>query len=113
MSGATGEWYRTILCDDLAEGEMIGVEIDDTLIALFRVGDQFFATSNICTHAFAILTDGWLEGEVIECPLHGGQFNVRTGEALGTPVECDLKTFQVRIVDSSVEVFVQQDNSSA
>ena len=49
-------------------------------LALYHVGDAWFCTDNICTHAFALLTDGWLEGHVIECPLHGGQFDIRTGK---------------------------------
>lgn len=97
-------WHRIVACDDLPEGEMAACEIGDTLVALYNVGGSYFATSNVCTHAFAILTDGWLEDDVIECPLHGGQFNVCTGKALADPAETDLKTYQVRVVDGFVEV---------
>jgi Rieske Fe-S protein len=44
---------------------------------------------------------GWLDGDVIECPLHGGRFEVKTGKGLGAPITCDLKTFPVRIEGTS------------
>jgi naphthalene 1,2-dioxygenase system ferredoxin subunit len=82
------------------------VEIDGEEIALFRFGSDVFATSNVCTHAYAMLTDGTLDGEVVECPLHGGRFDARTGKGQGIPIMCDLETFQVRIVDGTIEVRV-------
>lgn len=101
-----GAWHPAIHVDDLPAGEMTSVKIGETMIAIFNVGGQFYATSNVCTHAFAILTDGWLEDEVIECPLHAGRFDVRTGKALCEPIERDLETFQVKIVDEHVEILL-------
>jgi nitrite reductase/ring-hydroxylating ferredoxin subunit len=54
------------------------------------------------------LSDGWLDGDIIECPLHGGQFNVRTGQALGDPVTCDLRRFPTRVRDGRIEVQVPE-----
>jgi len=85
---------------------MIAVEIEGAKIAIYRVDGELFATDNICSHAFAVLTDGWLDGDEIECPLHGGRFNVRTGKALTSPVECDIRTFPVRDVDGAVQVLL-------
>lgn len=98
------------VCDvtDVAPGEMLAVEHDDLPpVALYNVEGSFFATSNICTHAIAILTEGYLDGEIIECPLHGGTFNVKTGEAIEFPCEEDLKTYLVEVRGD--EVFVQAD----
>lgn len=52
------------------------------------------------------MSDGWLEGDIIECPLHGGRFEVKTGKGLGAPITCDLKVLQVRIEGNSVQVDV-------
>lgn len=104
MSQEDAVWHRIIDRDALPEGEMMAVEVDERMIALYNVGGKFYATSNICTHAFAILTDGWLEDEIIECPLHAGRFDVRNGSAQGDPVECDLETFEVRVVDDAIEI---------
>jgi len=84
-------------------GEMRPVESDDLPpIALYNIDGDFYATSNICTHAIAILTDGYLDGETVECPLHGGCFNVRTGEATHFPCEESLETFEVEVRDGDV-----------
>jgi nitrite reductase/ring-hydroxylating ferredoxin subunit len=57
--------------------------------------------------AYALLTDGWLDDAVVvECPLHGGQFDVCTGKAICTPAEADLQTYPARIVDGQIEVLL-------
>ena len=84
------DWHRVVAVSDLAEGEMFGVEIHEIRLAIYNVDGTFLATSNVCSHAFALLTDGWLDGGVVECPLHGGRFDVASGKALGDPVDCDI-----------------------
>jgi nitrite reductase/ring-hydroxylating ferredoxin subunit len=100
----TREWVRVASVTDVADGEAFAVEVRDLRLALYHVGDEWFCTDNVCTHAFALLTDGWLEGDVIECPLHAGQFDIRTGKGLCAPIEADLKTFAVRIEGDDVLV---------
>jgi naphthalene 1,2-dioxygenase system ferredoxin subunit len=70
------------------------------------VDDAFYATDNVCTHAFALLSDGFLDGTVVECPLHGGQFDVTSGAAVLEPAECDLRSYPVRVVDGHIEVLI-------
>jgi len=82
----------------------LGVEIAGLHVALYRVGDQFYATGNICTHADALLSDGMLDGCEIECPLHGGRFDIRNGEALTSPVEVDIPTYPIRVSGDKLEV---------
>ncbi len=65
---------------------------------------RWFCTDNVCTHAFALLTEGWLEGHLIECPLHNGQFDVRTGKGMGAPITEDLRTYAVKIEGNDVLV---------
>jgi naphthalene 1,2-dioxygenase system ferredoxin subunit len=97
-------WGRAAARSDLAEGEVLGVEIAGHSIALYDVDGRIFATDNICTHAYARLSDGWLDGGLIECPLHAARFDVRTGKVLDPPATEDLKTYPVRIVDDTIEV---------
>jgi nitrite reductase/ring-hydroxylating ferredoxin subunit len=80
-----------------------GRELD---VALYNVEGRIYATHNICTHAQALLSDGWLDGDVIECPLHGGRFDVKTGKGLGAPITCDLKILPVRIEGDTIQVNV-------
>ena len=104
MSGEDAGWVRAAARSDLAEGEVIGVEVGGRSIALYAADGNLFATDNICTHAYACLSDGWLDGEVIECPLHAARFDIRSGKVLDPPATEDLKTYPVRIVDGEIEV---------
>jgi naphthalene 1,2-dioxygenase ferredoxin component len=104
MSAEETGWVRAASRGDLPEGEVIGVEIAGRSIALYDVDGSVFATDNICTHAYARLSDGWLDGDLIECPLHAARFDVRTGRVLDPPATEDLKTYPVRIVDDEIEV---------
>jgi len=104
MSGEDAGWVRAAARSDLAEGEVIGVEVAGHSIALYDADGNLFATDNICTHAYACLSHGWLDGEVIECPLHAARFDVRSGKVLDPPATEDLKTYPVRIVDGEIQV---------
>jgi naphthalene 1,2-dioxygenase system ferredoxin subunit len=104
MSGEDAGWVRAAARSDLAEGEVIGVEVAGHSIALYDADGNLFATENICTHAYACLSDGWLDGEVIECPLHAARFDIRSGKVLDPPATEDLETYPVRIVDGEIQV---------
>jgi nitrite reductase/ring-hydroxylating ferredoxin subunit len=102
------ENWRVICRDaDLEDGGMLPIEIGDFQIAVYRVGGEFFATDNVCTHGFALLTDGILDDDVVECPLHGGMFNIKSGKALCDPVDCDVRTYRTRQVDDRVEILLE------
>ncbi len=91
--------------DEIASGTMRRVTLEDgTPVAVYRVGNEFFATSDLCTHGTASLTEGELSGETIECPFHGGAFSCRTGEAVEGPCTLPLECFKVAVHDS--ELFV-------
>lgn len=85
---------------------MIAVSFGGRDLALYDIGGTVYATDNLCTHAYAQLTDGMLEGDVVECPLHGGRFEVKTGKGLGPPIPCDLKTYRVRVLDKEIQVLL-------
>ena len=102
------EWITVALRADLGAGGMLAVAFGDHQIALYDVGGEVCATDNLCTHAQAFLTDGTLEGEIVECPLHGGRFSVRSGAGLGPPIPCDLKTYPVRLVEGEIQVRVAE-----
>jgi nitrite reductase/ring-hydroxylating ferredoxin subunit len=98
-------WVRVASVKQVARGDMIAAKAEGRQIALFHLeDDSWHAIENVCTHAYALLTDGWLDGDSIECPLHAGRFDVRTGKALCAPVEEDVATFPVRIEGTEVLV---------
>jgi nitrite reductase/ring-hydroxylating ferredoxin subunit len=97
-------WVTVSKLDAVEVGNVIGVRADDLDIALYNIEGQIYATHNICTHAHALLSDGWLEEDIIECPLHGGRFEVKTGKGLGAPITCDVRTLPVRVEDGAIQV---------
>jgi 3-phenylpropionate/trans-cinnamate dioxygenase ferredoxin component len=80
--------------------------IDDPPIAVFNVEGALFAVSDVCTHAEASLSEGHVEGQTVECPLHGACFDLRTGEALTPPAVEPVQTFAVVVQDDEVYVEV-------
>jgi nitrite reductase/ring-hydroxylating ferredoxin subunit len=98
-------WVRVASVGGLAPGEMMEVLVGERRLALYHLQDgAWHASDNVCTHAFALLTEGWLEGNVIECPLHAGRFDLRTGAGLGAPIEDDLRVYPVRLQGDDVLV---------
>src|SRR6185437_15238451 len=97
-------WVTVAQRGDLGDGEVLGVELGNKPLAIYNLAGEFFATDNLCTHAYALLSEGWLDGDAIECPLHGGRFDVRTGKALCPPVEEDIKTYPVRLAGDDIQV---------
>lgn len=102
----TEHWVDACAETDVADDYPAAVVIDGKEIALYRVGQEVFATDNLCTHGHARLCEGYQEGHEIECPLHQGRFDVRTGKALCAPLTTDIKVYPVRLLDGRVTVGV-------
>lgn len=95
---ADGGWVRVAAKSDVTEGAVIGVRAGGREIALYHLpGGEFRATDNVCSHEYALLSEGWLENGCIECPLHAAQFDVRTGKALCAPADTDLEVFELKV----------------
>ncbi|WP_213774417.1 non-heme iron oxygenase ferredoxin subunit [Bradyrhizobium sp. dw_78] len=89
-------WHRVAELTAIEEDNVIGVEVAGRNIALYRVAGKVYATDNVCTHAYALLSDGYVEDGCIECPLHQGRFEIATGKGQGAPITVDLETFLVK-----------------
>lgn len=103
MSTDSG-WVKAAERSALGDGDVIGVIVDGKEIALYDIEGQIFATDDICTHAYAKLSDGWFDKGEIECPLHAGRFDARTGKATAPPCVDDLKTYPVRVENGEIQV---------
>jgi 3-phenylpropionate/trans-cinnamate dioxygenase ferredoxin subunit len=66
-------------------------------LAVFNAQGQYFATADSCSHAHEPLSEGWLEGTLIECPRHGAQFCLKTGEAKTLPATEPIEVFPIEI----------------
>lgn len=95
-------WIDAAALSDVPEGDVIGVLVAGRDIALYEVEGEVFATDNACTHGHARMSDGFLEGREIECPLHQGKFDVCSGKALCAPLTENIKTYAVRIENMRV-----------
>ncbi len=89
---------------EISPGEMKVVEVGEEQILLVNVDGNIHACEDICSHAYASLSEGDLNGDEVECPLHGSAFNVITGEALTPPAEDSIRVFEVRIEGEDVLV---------
>ena len=89
---------------EIPEGSGLCVEAGGKRIALFRVGDAVCPIDDSCPHADGPLSEGSLEGDVVECPWHGSRFNVRTGAVLTPPASQAVATYAVRVSGGEIEV---------
>ena len=104
-------WREVISLDELQPDAVKGVEVEGTPVALYRLAEGVFATHGICTHALAFLADGFVEDGKIECPLHQGLFDIRSGKALCAPLTKDVRTYAVKI--EARKVFVDLEASGS
>ncbi|OGB17030.1 MAG: naphthalene 1,2-dioxygenase [Burkholderiales bacterium RIFCSPLOWO2_12_67_14] len=99
---AEDNWTDAVALDDVPEGDVMGIVVAGQEVALYEVDGQVYATSNLCTHGAARMSDGFLEGREIECPLHQGKFDVCTGQALCAPLTENIRTYPVKVEDRRV-----------
>lgn len=104
-------WIAIAKVGDVAPSDVRRCEVGDRCIALFNLQGKLYATADICTHAHAHLSDGYVDGETVECPLHQGLFHIPTGKAMAPPVTEDLATYPVRI--DGQDVLIQLDDVEA
>ena len=90
---------------DLPEGQCKAVEAGGKTIALFNVSGTVFALDNTCLHRGGPLGEGMLEGDVVTCPWHMWEYNVRTGEKVGTP-SIKVATYPVQVEGNDIKVAV-------
>lgn len=109
MTG-NSNWFDAIARDEVPEGDVWPVLVAGREVALYGVDGQVYATANLCTHGAARMSDGFLEGAEIECPLHQGRFDVCTGQALCAPLTAPIRTYPVRIEGG--RVWLQIDDAA-
>ena len=86
-------------------------DVGDKRLAVFNIAGKFYITDDECTHASASLAEGMLEDGIIECSLHFGAFDVKTGEVKAPPCSFALRTYKVLLQDG--DVYVDLDKNAA
>lgn len=97
---------------DLADGEMKRVTVGKRSIAIYNLGGTFYASDAHCTHGHALLTEGYIDGTLVECPMHGGTFDIPTGKAVGQPCATALETYPVKVDAGVVSVGLREGAES-
>ena len=91
---------------EVPEGTAVKVEKDGLILAVFNLGGRFFVTDDACTHGPGSLSEGYIEGDVVECNFHNGQFNIRTGAVVSPPCMVPIKTYPARVENGKVVIEV-------
>lgn len=107
------EWVDVAAVEDFPSGSFRLVTANGIAILVFNLNGRYYAVDNVCTHEYAQLCEGKLEGDHIICPLHGAHFSVMTGEALTAPAYENLRTFPVRVTDGWLEVDAEAESDIA
>ena len=105
------ELHRLCAASDVPPGTARKVTVGDLTIAVFNLDGDFFATDDTCTHGFASLSEGYIEDGVVECPWHGGSFDIRTGAPREDPCRIALRVYAVTVRDA--EVWADLDDTVA
>lgn len=95
---------RRDLCsiDDVDPGTALRVESGDLVLAVFNLDGQFYVMDDLCTHGPGSLAEGYIDGDLIECNFHNGQFNIRTGAVASAPCMIPMKTYKTTIENGRV-----------
>ena len=97
-------WHDASARDQLDPDFPVGVDINEHKLGLFLLNDEVHALEDVCPHAYALLSQGFQEEGVIECPLHAARFDIATGKCLVEVGQRDLNRFPVRVTEGRVQV---------
>ncbi len=109
MDTSTITWHRLCHADEVAENRPFGGEVAGTPVALFSDGERCYALRNACSHAQALLSEGFVDARTVQCPLHGAEFDIRTGKCISEPPYDDVQAFEVRVEGGEVYVNLGKD----
>ena len=89
---------------DVPEGSSIKVETETLTLAVFNLGGRFYVIDDQCTHGPGSLSEGWVEGEEIECDFHSGRFHIPTGAVTAPPCMLPVATYATEVVAGDVMI---------
>ncbi len=98
------EFVKVCHVDEIPEGGRRWLEFEDETLVIFRVGDEFYAIADVCTHDGGPLEDGELDGYEVECPRHGARFDIRSGDAVRLPAVTPVPWYRTLVEDDHLFV---------
>lgn len=100
------DWKNLIKLNAIEEGDVTNVKLGTKDLAVYDAKSGIFVSMSRCTHGAANLCDGYFDGTYIECPLHQGLFDVRSGEAKAVPARVALKMIKSRVEDGMIQIYI-------
>lgn len=94
---------------ELPNGERLFIEVEGKSLVIFNIAGQFFSIGDVCSHDDGPVGDGDIEDHNIVCPRHGGEFDIRTGQAVQLPAVVDIPAYPVRVVDGMIQVGIPKE----
>ncbi|QEE24046.1 MAG: non-heme iron oxygenase ferredoxin subunit [Rhodanobacter sp.] len=97
-------WVTVGTVDQVADDEGLAVDVGGKEVGVFKVENTLYAIEDVCPHAYALLSQGFVDGQTVECCLHGAIFDIPTGKCLKEPGGRDLRVYQIRQVDQEIQI---------
>ena len=101
-------WISVCQVSDVEEYMPKAVDVDGVKIGVFQLNSKYFAIENVCPHAYALLTEGFVEDGTVECPLHEAIFDIKTGNLESGPGCRNLLTYPVKVEAGEIMISVEQ-----
>ena len=102
------EWVNVGSAGEIGDGEVSSYGVGERQVAIANVDGDLHGFDDICTHQQCSLAEGELDGTIVECPCHGSQFDVTTGEAVQGPATDPVDVFEVREADGALQVLLDE-----
>ena len=91
------DWRDVAAASDVADDLPLSVKVGDREIGLFSLNGRYYGLEDVCPHAYALLSQGFVDGDEVECPLHGAKFHIPSGKCTKEPGGRDLACYEVRL----------------
>ncbi len=93
----------------LNPGHMLGIKIENKKILIANINGNLYAIDNLCSHEDALLSNGALKGDCVECPLHGSRFSFKTGQPMEEPATEPVQTYTISQKQDGIYLLLPND----
>lgn len=103
-------WQTVCTKNQVQEDFPFSTKVNGQEIGIYVLDGEYYALEDVCPHAYALLSQGFVEDGKVECPLHEAMFDIKTGKCLREPADRDVKAYPVRILDDSVQLQLSDED---
>ncbi len=102
-------WVDICNIDQVQEDFPFSGKVEDKEVGIYRVDGEFYALEDVCPHAFALLSQGFVEDGIVECPLHEAQFDIKTGQCLREPGGRNIRRYPLRVNENQIQITLVEE----